>query len=723
MAVLERPLALSLLAARVKSTTAVATAIAVLTLAHALYYAPRVVDDLFISLRYAENLAHGRGLVFNVGERVEGFSSPLWVLLQAVGLRLGVEGVLFTKLLGLGSLVALHFALHRFVRELFGVDGVLALLPNAFLGFNSFFLAWSGLGLETPLVSALILASFVLVRRHVEGHARRRSALAALVGLATVRPEGPLWVAVVLGCELAATPFGARARLRAWAALALGVALAGGALLLARRGYYGAFLPNTYLVKGADAARDLARLAPLYGQGSAPIERFVFLGGAVLLAVAAVRRARLAGIAIALTTMAFTVHVEKDWMPGLRHLLPLTVVAPVGFAWAAHELLRRRHLLATLAAVGLVTCVGSAALVVARVDARNVQDPFADGRWNKRKSLSLWSDTWAALRRREPAHVAAMDAFQMGMITQNYRLLEASADPLPDSWYVGRDIGKVGYYVDARVFDTAGLFTPAVVRDASWRVFRRPSGPLLDAVVRLRPVALELYEQWPIEFAREPSRLSGLSVTAGSLAVPVDLERQGAGPEPEEILRRYERSLAKFPRAFYLATLYGESVGAAMEKRTRIVRAVVDDLRAMGEPPSDALGAGVVLGNEVTSRGCTLVAPSVVRPGAEVVVRCWLDVNKATLQPWTLFVHFVDAGGRRVFSADHTPGGGLTPSTKWRDGQRVRDAHRFTVPSVPAGDYQMIFGLYGNGTRASTSGPGSTIDQAIRGPTLHVSSP
>jgi len=722
MAVLERPLASSLRAVRVRPTTAVATAIAVVTLAHALYYAPRVVDDLFISLRYAENLAHGRGLVFNPGERVEGFSSPLWVLLQAVGLRLGFEGVLFTKLLGLGSLAALHVALHRFVREHFGVEGVLALVPNAFLSLNSFFVAWSGLGLETPLVTALILGSFVLVRRHAEGRAPRGAALAALVGLATVRPEGPLWVMVVLGCELVATPLAARARLRALVVLALSVGLAGGALLLARRGYYGAYLPNTYLVKGADAARDIRRYAPLYGQGSAPIERFVFLGGTALLAVASWRRTRLAGLAVALTTLAFTAHVEKDWMPGLRHLLPLTVVAPIGFAWAAHELVRRGRPLATLTAVGLVTCVGSAGLVVARVDARNVQDPFADGRWNKRKSTELWADTWAALRRREPAHVTAMDSFQMGMVTQNYRLLEASAAPLADSWYVGRDIGKVGYYVDARVFDTAGLFTPAVVQDAAWRVFRRPSGPLLDRVARLHPVALQLYEEWPVNFAREPSRLAGLVVTAGSRDVPIDLEQVGAGPEPEEILRRYERSLAKFPTTFYLSTLYGESVGAAMEKRTRVVRAIVDDLRAMGAPPAGAEGNGVVLGDQVTSRGCTLTTPGVVRAGTEVLMRCWLDVTKATRQSWTLFVHFVDARGVRVFSADHTPGGGLTPSTKWRDGQRVRDAHRFTVPSVPPGDYQMIFGLYGASGRAPTSGPSGTVDHGIRGPTLRVSS-
>src|SRR2546428_487360 len=46
-------------------------------------------DDAYISFRYADNLVHGRGLVFNVGERVEGYSNFLWTLWCALGIRLG----------------------------------------------------------------------------------------------------------------------------------------------------------------------------------------------------------------------------------------------------------------------------------------------------------------------------------------------------------------------------------------------------------------------------------------------------------------------------------------------------------------------------------------------------------------------------------------------------------------------------------------------------------
>ena len=53
------------------------------------HFANKSYDDVFISLRYAENLAAGRGLVFNPGERVEGYSNFAWTVLLAVPAWLG----------------------------------------------------------------------------------------------------------------------------------------------------------------------------------------------------------------------------------------------------------------------------------------------------------------------------------------------------------------------------------------------------------------------------------------------------------------------------------------------------------------------------------------------------------------------------------------------------------------------------------------------------------
>src|SRR2546422_5472766 len=42
-----------------------------------------VSDDAFIDLRVVHNLLHGHGPVFNPGERVEAYTSPLWVAVLA----------------------------------------------------------------------------------------------------------------------------------------------------------------------------------------------------------------------------------------------------------------------------------------------------------------------------------------------------------------------------------------------------------------------------------------------------------------------------------------------------------------------------------------------------------------------------------------------------------------------------------------------------------------
>src|ERR1700737_1128695 len=94
---------------------AAASAVLLLRLAH-LYRPHLLVDDAFISFRYADNLAHGLGLVFNAGERVEGYSNFLWTLILAGGARLGLDLVRFS--IALSVLAAL------------GTIGTLALWSN-----------------------------------------------------------------------------------------------------------------------------------------------------------------------------------------------------------------------------------------------------------------------------------------------------------------------------------------------------------------------------------------------------------------------------------------------------------------------------------------------------------------------------------------------------------------------------------------------------------------
>ena len=61
-----------------------------------------IADDAFISFRYSRNWVNGAGLVFNPGERVEGYTNFLWVVLlspfEAIGLPLGPVSVALTSI-------------------------------------------------------------------------------------------------------------------------------------------------------------------------------------------------------------------------------------------------------------------------------------------------------------------------------------------------------------------------------------------------------------------------------------------------------------------------------------------------------------------------------------------------------------------------------------------------------------------------------------------------
>ncbi|MGQ9594071.1 MAG: hypothetical protein ACUVXH_06020, partial [Anaerolineae bacterium] len=80
-----------------------------------------LVDDAYIGLRYVRQAVRGQGWVYNVGERVEGYSNFLWLVLLLPAAAAGVEGVLAAKALGMaagaGALVAGWALARRLLRE------------------------------------------------------------------------------------------------------------------------------------------------------------------------------------------------------------------------------------------------------------------------------------------------------------------------------------------------------------------------------------------------------------------------------------------------------------------------------------------------------------------------------------------------------------------------------------------------------------------------------
>ena len=554
--------------------------VGLVTCVHLAYYFPRVVDDAFISLRFAENLAAGNGAVFNIGERVEGYSGPSWMLLQSIGLAVGAEGVTWTKLLGIASLVALQLGVYRTARQLLGVSKYLAIIGCLFLAANSFVIDWSTLGLETPLHLAMLTWCPITIHGFLMRPQRgtRLAAIAALVGLATTRPESMLYVGVCLGAPL----LSARSRRDAGRLLGrlMRIALPAGAILAAllavRFAYYGHLLPQTYAAKGAAVAFDIHRLLPLVAQGASRPESILYLGGALLLLVFGWRRRALAPALSILACTFFTASVSLDWMPNLRHLLPVTVLAPLGWLALAEATIQRGKV-ANIVGWASLALVGVAAQLVARVDSRHSPYEEPSRGWARAKKMADWRGSMSAFRRRESAAVAAMDPYEMGQITQAWGVLETSRVPVAESWYVGRDIGAVGYYTGVRVFDSEGLFTTAVSDSKAWRDERDVDDALIGRAMAVHPVAAEIYGPWERALGRNQPLLRGYRIRYGSFDAPAAILASLPPPGHGEVLRRYDAFVAKFPRFYYLHTLYGESVGAAVERRRRIVNELPPD--------------------------------------------------------------------------------------------------------------------------------------------------
>lgn len=228
------------------------------------------VDDANIYLVYAKHLAAGQGVVFNVGgERVEGFSDPLWVLIAAVFSAVANDPnpllLAFNVALVALTLALLAGRIDEAVAPPGGNSGGrsarLVSLPLALLLAwclaSPGYVCWTTVTLmDTGLWSALLIASvFILsdVRGRVERFARWRRTLALLVvGLILCRSEAPLWAGAFLafGLSMRITDHGQLGKAIREMALplaALPATLAVG--LVSRLAYFGHPLPNTYYAK------------------------------------------------------------------------------------------------------------------------------------------------------------------------------------------------------------------------------------------------------------------------------------------------------------------------------------------------------------------------------------------------------------------------------------------------------------------------------------------
>lgn len=168
-----------------------------LLFAAAFLFTAWVCEDAFITLRTADHLIHGRGLVWNVGERVQAYTHPLWLfVVTPVVLLLGDPYFALIVASGLFSFLAL-FVLFRSRDnwDLYAIVGMASLL------WSRSFVDYSSSGLENPLTH-LLVATFVLVWLRAPDN--RKGVLLGLLTSALYlnRPDSVVLVAPALAWHL-----------------------------------------------------------------------------------------------------------------------------------------------------------------------------------------------------------------------------------------------------------------------------------------------------------------------------------------------------------------------------------------------------------------------------------------------------------------------------------------------------------------------------------------
>jgi hypothetical protein len=381
-------------------------------------------DDAYITYRYADNVRRGLGLVYNPGDWVLGTTTPLFALL------LGILGLIFTDIevlghwLGVISWIAAAWA----VGAIFWQEKrpYTAMIAPLFMALQPAML--NVLGMETPLVVALLLAS-------AWAWLGNRSTLAAilLAALILVRLDGALW-ALIIGVEM-----WRRNGRPPWRVALLTVLLAAPWFLYAQW-QYGNFLPNSVVAKTGQITRMAVGGQTSFIRGF--VKSWSWMSTPAL-------------ISFSLLVLAGMWAIVKDlrkfwWIPIwiILYLAAYTVLGVANFPWYYTPL---TVVIALLAAMGTGRLLGEG----------------AENAWAPQMQRILAALAFVSL------FVLTSAWFTQGKVIQirpGYRANYPSIghwlnEHTPEDARVATiEIGVIGFFSQRPILDTMGLVSPEMTR-------------------------------------------------------------------------------------------------------------------------------------------------------------------------------------------------------------------------------------------------------------------
>ncbi len=177
-----------------------------------------IQDDAYTSLRYAKNFLDGKGLVFNEGERVEGYTNFLWIMILS-GVELLNHNFNFAldlekaaQLLSITfsiTLLILTYALSKMINRESENDSPLEriihelqnLLPVFLLAFFTPLVYWGVSAMETTLFVSLILLSIIF---YLSGDNSKPNVAFVIVSVlnSLLRPEGLIFFILIISHKI-----------------------------------------------------------------------------------------------------------------------------------------------------------------------------------------------------------------------------------------------------------------------------------------------------------------------------------------------------------------------------------------------------------------------------------------------------------------------------------------------------------------------------------------
>ncbi|MFC2161891.1 hypothetical protein ACFLRX_09600, partial [Acidobacteriota bacterium] len=323
-----------------------------------------VSEDAFITLRHVENFTTGYGPVFNINERVEGYSHPLWFAILSffrwIGMSPKASVIIPGLFFSIAALYILFFRIHfpgsKIKRPNLNPAAAILIGTSAFIDFGTS-------GLETSLSYFLLV---VFAKFLAETRWKSQPALMGLIVtlLVLTRPDfGIFLIALILFYLYNIKK--KNAALKQLASFSIPPLLILGIHEIFRMGYYGALFPNPFYSKSGSSAHYNQGLKYLFdfGQGS-------LIYGIIILAVLALvlnfKRVELHNRLFVLFLGAlhgfFVIRGGGDFMHG-RFLLPAIVLITISVSGAFDRFFENKvrfnqtYIAASLVLFALSLCV------------------------------------------------------------------------------------------------------------------------------------------------------------------------------------------------------------------------------------------------------------------------------------------------------------------------------------------------------------------------------